>query len=193
MDMVCFFTFPSGCFHLSLFFGVDRPKCENDRRENHERHQLVDDALDNSHHRHPARMPAFLYPTIISSRKPSINTNQHFETTFTTPIPPSISLLTSFADLSLSSPALLRPTPAPSLLVPFARPPANPGLGTTTPTVLPPRDNDTAAWSPLRRHTAVSPLSLPGLVLLSSDHNDVASIAFILILAFFSDYYHPGQ
>jgi hypothetical protein len=169
---------------LTLFSGVDRPQCEDDdHQENHERHHLVDDALNNSHHHHPASMPpppmpAYLDPTTISSTKPSINTNQYFESPFTTPIPPSISPLTSFANLSLLSPALLRSTPPPSLLAPFARPPANTGLSTTTPTVPPPRDNDTAAWSPLRRHTAVSPPpSHPAPASLSSHHNDVASIA----------------
>ena len=136
-------------------------------------------ALSNSHH-HPASMPpppmpAYLDPTTISSTKPSINTNQYFESPFTTPIPPSISPLTSFANLSLLSPALLRSTPPPSLLVPFARPHANPEMS-TTPTVASPRDKNAAAWSPLRRHTFVSP-SLPAPVSLSSHHNDVASIA----------------
>jgi hypothetical protein len=143
----------------------------------------VDDALSNSHFHHPESMPpppmpAYLDPTTISSTKPSINTNQYFDSPFTTPIPPSISPLTSFANLSLLSPALLRSTPPPSLLVPFARPPANPGTSTATPAVPPFRDKNTAAWSPLRRHTAVSlPPSLPASVSLSSHHNDVASIA----------------
>ena len=141
----------------------------------------MDDALSNSHDHHPTSMPpppmpAYLDPTTISSTKPSINTNQYFESSFATPIPPSISPLTSFANLSLLSPALLRSTPPPSLLVPFARPPANPGMTTTTPTVPPPADKNTAAWSPLRRHTAVLP-PLPAPVSLSSHHNDVASIA----------------
>ena len=126
----------------------------------------------------PPPMPAYLDPTTISSTKPTINTNQYFESPFTTTIPPSISPLTSFANLSLLSPALLRSTPPPSLLAPFARPPANPGVSTTTPAVPPPRDKNTgAAWSPLRRHTAVSPPSLPAPVLSSSFHNDATFIA----------------
>src|ERR1700678_784573 len=105
----------------------------------------MDDTLSNSHHHHPASMlpppmPAYLDPTAISSTKPSINTNQYFEPPFTTPIPPSISPLTSFANLSLLSPALLR---SPSLLVPLTQPPVKPGMSTTTPTVPPPRDKET--------------------------------------------------
>jgi hypothetical protein len=179
--MVCFFTFPSGCFHLTFIFRCRSTavcQCENNRQENHERHHWVDDALSNSHLRPasmPPPMPAYIDPTTISSTKPSINTNQYFESPFTTPIPPSISPLTSFANLSSLSPALLRSTPPPSLLVPFARPLANPGM--STPTVPLPRDKNTAAWSPLQRHTAVSPPSLLAPVSLSLRHNDVASIA----------------
>ena len=169
-------------FHWTFVSGVDRPQCENDRQENHERHHWADDALSNSHHQHPASMPpppmpAYLDPTTISSTKPSISSNHYFESPFATPILPSVSPLTSFANLSLLSPALLRSTPPPSLLAPFARPPANPGMS-TTPTVPPSTDKNTAAWSPLRRHTAVSPPpSLPVPVSLSSHHDDTASIA----------------
>ena len=133
--------------------------------------------LTNSHHPYPASMPpppmpAFLDPTTISSTKPSININQNFDSPLTALIPPSISPLTSFANLSLLSPALLRSTPPPSLLAPFARPPLNPGM--TTSTVPPSRDNNAATWSPLRRHTAAlsSTSPLPPLVSPSSVHND---------------------
>ena len=179
MDMVGLFLSSSECFRLTFISDIDQPQCTDNYQENHERHHRVDDMHTHSHH-HPASMPpppmpASLDPTTIST-KPSINTNQQFESPLTTLIPPSISPLTSFANLSLLSPALLRSTPPPSLLIPFTHPPSTPVM--TTPFVPPPRDNDAAAWSPLRRHTAAlsSTSPLPASVSLSSCHNDNNSI-----------------
>lgn len=162
------------------FISVDRPHSEDGRQENHDQyhryhHHREDDVLTNSHHHHPTSMPpppmpAFLDPTTISSTKSSINTNQHFDSPLITSIPPSISPLTSFANLSLLSPALIRST-SPSL-VPFGHPPLNSAMTATTPTV-PPRDKNAAAWSSLRRHTTELPSTSP---LPSSHHNDIGCI-----------------
>ena len=131
----------------------------------------------NSHQHHPSSMPpppmpASLDPTTISSTKSSISTNQYSDSSSTTLIPPPISPLTSFANLSLLSPALLRSTPPPSLSVSFTRPPPNPGM-TTVPLS---RESNTTTWSPLRRHTAAlsstSPSPHPASGSLSSYHND---------------------
>lgn len=169
---------------------------ENEHQEDHERHRyhhhLCGDVLTNAQCRCPASMPpppmpASLDPTTVSSTKPSLNVNhinQHHQSHLATP---SISPLTSFANLSLLSPALLGSTPPPpsSLSFPLPLPPNSTSTTTVSPGVIPPGDHSTP-WSPLRRYTTsftpLSTTSLPSLpvpvpVSSSSHVDDPASVA----------------